>query len=103
MAIELSQEARDLVARLAAATDANRPHPERRTPVSTTPQSQIQCARSATGRHELATHAQVTWREDRQDAGGVEIWVYCRHCKASGRAVLEDAQVQWDDAEQVPS
>ncbi len=66
------------------------------------PLTRVQCARSPTGWHQLDRFANVGARDDRRFVTGTEIYLRCKHCKAGGRALLEDAQVQWDDAEKLP-
>ncbi len=64
--------------------------------------NRCECARSSTGLHELAQFASIGARDDRRYPPGTEIYVRCLHCGAGGRAVLEDGQVHWDDAEKLP-
>ncbi len=70
------------------------------TPPDTT--NRVECARSPSGLHELAQLASIGARDDRRFPAGTEIYVRCLHCQAEGRAVLEDGQVRWDDAERIP-
>jgi hypothetical protein len=66
------------------------------------PLTRVQCARSPSGLHELDRFASIGARDDRGYPPGTELYLQCRHCKAGGRALLEDAQVRWDDPERLP-
>jgi hypothetical protein len=41
-------------------------------------------------------------RDDRRFPCGTELYLQCVHCKAVGRAILEDHMIRWDDAEKLP-
>jgi hypothetical protein len=68
----------------------------------TQPATRIQCRRSPSGWHELAAEVTVGARDDRRFPSGTEMYLRCRHCQASGRAILEDNQIQWGEGERPP-